>query len=305
MRKRPRSATHPASGFTLVELLVVIGIIALLIAILLPALSKAREQANSVKCLANLRQLGQAQHIYASENKGCSLPAGYLKDTSGTNAENYATILVNAQYVTAPLVRGINDSPSSASSVFYCPQGNADLVGTQYSTPPLSKPFPTSRADQLGARCWRTQSAATSIIVDTWYGINANWGSNLTIPADAPAPSLFLPDITGGSVPTGNYGVLRKMGSIPHSAEMVFLFDGAFYDLNYVAAPLGGANRLNARHSRNTKTNLLFFDGHAATYDTADLPGGLGDGNSPSNPFASVAKLNALPPGPKWRIDQN
>jgi prepilin-type N-terminal cleavage/methylation domain-containing protein/prepilin-type processing-associated H-X9-DG protein len=76
---RRGSARRRAPAFTLVELLVVIGIIALLISILLPSLNRAREQAKTVQCLSNVRQMGNAVNMFTSEHQGY-LPKAWFND---------------------------------------------------------------------------------------------------------------------------------------------------------------------------------------------------------------------------------
>src|SRR5690348_10078962 len=72
---RRRQREHQR-GFTLVELLVVMGIIAVLLGLLLPALNRARESANKAACLSNIRQLTTGWILYANENKGNLVWAG-------------------------------------------------------------------------------------------------------------------------------------------------------------------------------------------------------------------------------------
>src|SRR5688572_13060025 len=88
MAATPSPHARRSDGFTLVELLVVIGIIALLISILLPALQQARKQAMAAKCLSNLRTIGQALALYANENQGYWPVAEHINSVGGAGAGN-------------------------------------------------------------------------------------------------------------------------------------------------------------------------------------------------------------------------
>lgn len=132
------SSSRKLHAFTLVELLVVIGIIALLISILLPVLGRAREAANATACLSNVRQLGQAALLFANERKGY-LPTttdhwtAILQDTSRTRysyrdngfVRDWASSLV--PFLGGDDAKDFETAPGEMSRVFVCPSDRIAL----------------------------------------------------------------------------------------------------------------------------------------------------------------------------------
>ena len=105
-----RANARGAFAFTLIELLVVIAIIAILAAMLLPALSSAKERAHRSNCVSNLRQLGVATHVYASDN--AEFVFSGVRDGGDSFLLSIATIMYNTI------------SNSFGDQVFDCPNRN-------------------------------------------------------------------------------------------------------------------------------------------------------------------------------------
>jgi prepilin-type N-terminal cleavage/methylation domain-containing protein/prepilin-type processing-associated H-X9-DG protein len=198
MKLSPRKT----KGFTLVELLVVIGIIALLISILLPSLNRAREQANRVKCASNLRQIGQGIQMYANENKG-NFPrtffetgkATVIADTTGKQQPNSfppspaAPSPVGNNNVTSSLFLLLK-TQDLTSEVFICPssqgerdtfQGKSVQEVSNFSDIPLNltysyiAPFPTTKAREAGFKLNYTLTSDFAVAGDMNPG---NQGGN-------------------------------------------------------------------------------------------------------------------------------
>ena len=137
-------------GFTLVELLVVIGIIAVLIAILLPALTKARKQAKSVQCQSNLRQIGQALVMYSNVWKGWVFPPDLASNLP--REQRWPVQVFKPAVWNPPVMKCPSDDQSTGATIFWAiiSSGPAPLAGVLNSWPFLAKTICRPSGDQTG-----------------------------------------------------------------------------------------------------------------------------------------------------------
>jgi len=300
MRIEKRHLARPRAAFTLVELLVVIGIIAILIAILLPALNKARESARTVACASNMRTIGQGIFLYVQTSRGVlpfstwdgTPPGNPAFDT--TAATDWVSLITNClNRNTTGLIAG--DRSSGTRQIFRCPSAPlaepADgAILSTYSTHPRLMPNP-DRVDKLRNGMTGTSNyylqpykiakiKRTSEIVMVFEGAVTMNGQPTTTGGSpgrwSASPDAYGMDASSISLtyngPTGNQGSYLTDNYALGSAAPNFV-PSSFVSMYLPVASAvntdsyNNYSNLRYRHAGDRLMNGLFVDGHVDSFE--------------------------------------
>jgi prepilin-type processing-associated H-X9-DG protein len=283
--RRPLSRRR-SSAFTLVELLVVIGIIALLIGMLLPVISRAQQASRATKCMSNLRVIAQALFNYSADNRGFVVPAYNLPFAPGaaTNftggpqqpMEGWACILDRDGYV--------RSNAQSESTAFYCPD-TFDVPGLE--TGATGAQVNANRANPRGWVEWpmifttpggdTNPKQAVTIpdrgfekLLRVSYWINAYHPTGQTLtPAQIAQRDLYYSTVVGYGASAAQSIRAKKSSQIRHSSLTITVADGVFMGRQSVNLLGMTNNTIGYRHrgptGPNTAANVGFADGHVET----------------------------------------
>jgi prepilin-type processing-associated H-X9-DG protein/prepilin-type N-terminal cleavage/methylation domain-containing protein len=257
-----RRHTSVRRAFTLVELLVVIGIIAILIGILLPLLVRAKQQAQQTACAANLHQIGQALTIYSGQYR--YLPVAFIQLDDGEYSPCWPVRL-------RKILNGNRKG-------FYCPaqssncQWTADAPGTVQ----LAEPVHTDFGYEVGERLFVGSDGSGH---GTWfsYGINivGAFGPPGTPQVRGTGAAYYPKPLIAPYKLSATSNVLRAT-SVRRASEFILIADAtANGSRDTEAAPfdtsLGAPNDNIIGNVHRNGANVLFLDGHVQWYLRQDI----------------------------------
>ena len=246
-----RSAPPRRSAFTLIELLVVISIIALLVGILLPALSAARNASRDAICLSNQRQLGIAFVSYATDNQNF-MPRAAFRPSGGRGT---TLSLLDADIFWTGLL--VKDGYMPKDTSFLCPRFDAARESSAITIVEASE-------DNYSSNLWRNIDYSANLLL---MSAVVNGSRNLRVSQNydnitAPSEILTLVD--------GWYPIADPR----HTAHNPGVLQRAFFVLRgfpHAPMPAGIIESVHARHANETNLQIAYADGHAATFAVNDI----------------------------------
>jgi prepilin-type N-terminal cleavage/methylation domain-containing protein len=267
VKKNNRAASNSPEGFTLIELLVVIAIIAILAAMLLPALSRAKAKAQQIKCVSNVKQLTLAFAMYANDT-------GKTLSYSDPNYQNGVWIGTLIDYY------------AKVDQVRVCP------VASEINNPPSANYSAGSGDTGTADRAWWRPVTSSSGIVRVYTG---SYAYNGWLYYDAAARAK--------SDPNGDQYLFHKEAAIQHPTQTPVFAESIWVDSWPEATDLASSDLYNGAYQNPAGMNRLTIARHGTRSPSSaprnvsaaqKLPGaivlGLADGH------AEAAKLETL-----WR----